>query len=398
MSKLNSPKIVIRYVVGADITCSATTLSHAFGRSADLTSDTFTVDGVQLPKYGKKGLFLSGGSVDDGTGEVSGCIMDGTYTFFDSTEKYPGVLGNVFSGNDYTFASEQYITVSTVNASDRIAAIAIYFDNVAGEHATNIVFSSEPSTVYKNNNSVFVKAFGSDTNITSVKISFTKWSKKNSLAKVLKVVTTITGEYDYKTIKSMSFSDEKISNEEEVSFGVTSQFCDFSLIDKDGLIKALHATNILMDDAIANIYLVNTEIKDFYNSETGETERHPADTETKIGEFYLSTYENERGTANWDFSLVDKLEKFKEETIAPEEVQSRTLYAITSTILGRMGFSDELIEWEPNARAFCRAKIIPQSYIEPNQYAYDVLCKCCEVGLLRIFINPQGKVRVERGL
>lgn len=398
MNKLNFPKISIRYVVGVDISCSATTLTHELGRQSDITKDGVSIDGVQTDKSGKKGFFLSGGSVDDVSGEVSGCLMDGTYTFFDDVEKYHGVIGNVLSGNDYTFASEQSITVARAHTGDYITAIAIYFDDIAGEHATNIVFSTEPGTVYKNNNSVFVKSFGRDSTVTSVKISFTKWSKKNSLAKVLKVVTTISGEYDYRTIKSIAFSDEKISNEEDVSFGVTSQFCDFSLIDKNGLIKALHATNILMDDAVANIYLVNTVEKDIYDPVTGQTGRGFVDTEDKIGEFYLSTYENERGTTNWDFSLVDKLEKFKEETIAPEEVARRTLYDIVSVILGRMGFSEDIIEWEPNARAFCRAKVIPTSYIEPNQYAYDVLCKCCEVGLLRVFINPQGKVRVERGL
>lgn len=398
MNKLNFPKIVIRYIVGADITCSATTLSNGLGTLSEITKETVTVDGSQIPKVGKKGLFLSGGSVDGVTGEVSGCLMDGSYLFFGEGEKYAGVLGNVLSGNDYTFSTEQYITVGVSHTGDHITALSIYFDDVAGEHATNITFSTEPGVVYKNNKTVFVKSFGRDSTVTSVKISFTKWSKKNSLAKVLKVVTNITGEYDYRSIKSMSFSDEKISNEEDVSFGVTSQFCDFSLTDKNGLIQALHETNILMDDAIASIFLVNTVEKDIYDPGTGQTVRSLVDTEDKIGEFYLSTYENERGTTIWDFSLVDKLEKFKEETIAPEEVAERSLYTIISIILGRMGFSEDVVEWEPNARSFCRSKTIPTSYIEPNQYAYDVLCKCCEVGLLRIFINPQGKVRVERGL
>ena len=384
MIKLNFPKIVIRYVVGVDITCTATSLSNAIGRQSDIVSQNFDLNGVETPKYGKKGLFLSGGSVDEITQEVSGCLMDGTYTFFGESERYPGVVGNVLSGDDYTFSTEQYITVQAKNTGDTIKAVSIVFDDIAGEHATNIKFSTEPNRVYKNNHSTFIKYFNESDNITSVKISFTKWSKKNSLAKVLKVTTTITGEYDYRTIKSMNFSDEKISNEEEVSFGVTNQFCDISLIDKGGEISALHEASLLTGDVIARIYLVNT-------NEEG------LDDELQIGSFYLSTYENERGTNVWDFSLIDRLEKIKDVVIEPHEVEKMTIKEITDFVLEKLGFSN-LTQWEQSAAQHCSSVVVPNAWIDANQYAYDVLCKCCEVGLLRIFINSTGIVRIERGL
>lgn len=384
MRKVNFPKVVIRYLAGVQISCSATTLKNDLSRESELTSEEFKVGYNNVAKYGKKGFYLSGGCVEEPTQEVSGCLMDGTYTFFDNAEKYPGIVGTELSKDDYTFASEQSITVATVNSTDCITAISVKFDDVAGEYATDIKLSTEPNTVYKNRRYAFIKTFSEKDNVKSVKITFVKWNKKNSLAKVLKVTTSITGEYDYRTIKSLSFSDEKISNEEEVSFGVTNQFCDIGLIDKTGDINALHEANMLDGDAVAQIYLVNID-------DNGEKE------ETQIGSFTLSTYENEKGTVLWNFSLVDKLEKIKDIIVEPHEVEKMTIKQITDYVLEKLGFNGS-IYWEMEASRYCSSVVIPNAWVEPNQYAYDMLCKCCEVGLLRIFINPDGNVRIERGL
>lgn len=386
MSKLNSPKIVIRYVVGAEISMSQTSIfdNNDFSRAGSITKNTFDMGGEEIQKYGKKGFFLSGGAVDPVTREESGCIMNGSYKFFDDVEKYPGIVGRVLSGDNYKFSSPQYVRVTTVNTGDVITALSIHFDNVAGEYATEIIFSNEPNKIYKNQKYVFAKTFKSEDNITSVDITFNKWSKKNSVAKLLKVTTTIIGEYDYSTIKSMDFSNEKISNEEEVSFGVTSQFCDISLIDRTGEIQALHDAHLLEGDILAKIYLVNS-------FEDGTQE------ETNIGTFYLSTYENEKGSNVWDYSMIDQLEKLKNIVVDPLEVGSRTIKQITDFILQKLGLSGST-SWSADAASYCSSITVPNSWIEPNQYAFDVLCKCCEVGLLRIFIDQVGGVRVERGL
>ena len=383
MSKINSPKIEITYLADIELSYSANTLSHELGRPSDVFSDKITVDGAEVQKYGKKGFFLSGGSVNENTQEVSGCIMDGSYQFFDSKEKYPGILGNVLSGDDYTFASEQSITVSPKYTGSVIRDIVLVFDEVAGEYATHSRFSSEPNTTYRNNRLTFIKVFSSDIS-DSVKVIFDKWSKKNSLAKLKQIKTGITGEYDYRTIKSMDFSNEKISNEEEVSFSVTSQYCDISLIDKDGVIQSLHEASLIHDNIVAQIYLVDTAASGL-------------ETKTKIGEFVLQSYENEKGSSVWNFTLVDKLEKFKDIVVEPHEVEKMTIYEVVNYALERIGFGSS-ISWGSSAEAHCKSVVIPNAWIEPNQYAFDVLCKCCEVGLLRIFIQPTGEVRIERGL
>lgn len=383
MSKLNSPKIEITYLTDVQLSYTANTLTHPLGRPSEMFSENIVVAGNSVPKHGKKGFFLSGGSVDPVTQEISGCIMDGTYTFFDNVEKYPGILGNVLSGNDYTFSSEQSVTVRPLYTGSTIKNITLIFDDVANEYATHIKFSTEPNTVYRNNRLVFIKVLPNEVSGT-VKITFQKWSKKNSLAKIKQIRTGIRGEYDYQTIKSLHLSNEKITNEEEVQFSVTSQYCDISLIDKDGVIQSLHEASLLHDDIVAQIYLVNTD-------------DNGVETREKIGEFNLQTYENEKGSVVWDFSLVDKLEKFKNIIVEPHEVEKMTVYQITNYVIERIGFGS-IISWDNEAETHCKNIVVPNAWVEPNQYAFDVLCKCCEVGLLRIFVNPDGLIRVERGL
>lgn len=406
--KGNMPQIKIQYLVDIELTITKTnnvyqtTLNHELGKLDTCCSDTFQLGNKNTDKYGKKGFFLSGGSVD-ANGKESGCLMNGEYTFFDSEEKYPGILGNVLSDENGEFATEQSITISTINAGDKIKYIVIYFDSVAGEYATSIKFSNEPNVINKNTRSVYIKGFESD-NLSSVKITFLTWSKANSLAKVLKIKTGITGVYDYDTIKKLDFSNDKISNEEEVSFGVTSQFCEVSLIDKSGDIQALHEANLLLsntDNEIKALEIFLTSPKEIsYGNEDGETITETIDYPIKIGEFILDTYKNKKGTNIWEYSLIDRLQVMSEYLIQPMEITSNaTLYSIIMYVLSSLGL-DGITEWSQDALTYCQSPdaVIPNAYIEVNQYAYDVLCKCCEVGLLRVFINPEGKVRIERGL
>ena len=94
----NSPKVVIEYLVNYDLIVSG--LDNPFGLvSSDLNplSNLADINSQYAQTRGKKGLHLNGGSVDEVTGEVSGTLLDGTYTFYDNAEKsYNGIMGDEF--------------------------------------------------------------------------------------------------------------------------------------------------------------------------------------------------------------------------------------------------------------------------------------------------------------
>lgn len=394
MSKLgNMPRIEIKYLVDIELLVNLTnsTLNHPIGHLSDIINDSYSHDNISYEKEGKKGFYLSGGSVDN-NGEVSGCIMDGTYTLFDS-KGYAGAVGNSFSKDDYTFDTEQSISISAKNSDTYIKHLVIYFDPKANEYATQLSFSSDSATtINKNSRLVYFKNFGEDSNLTSVKCSFTKWSKKNSLAKVLKIKTGFTGIYDYKTIKKFELSDEKVSNENKISFGVSSQYCDLTILDETGDVTTLFGADLLLENITAFFYIVNTETA---TAEDGTI--HEFEHREKIGELIIDKKKNIEGSIKWTYNLIDRLEQLRSVICPALDVQKRTLYQIINQITSETGIAN-IVSWSTEAKKYCESVEIESSFIKPNQYMFDVLGKCCEVGLLKMFINPDGQLRIERGL
>ena len=214
---INAPKIEIKYLL--DYTLSFTNYSeqNAQANLSNLNSDR---------KFkGKKGLHLCGGSVDDDTGEVSGCPLDGTYTFYASgSQSYDGYLGNCLSNNNYEFSTPQTLTFTATNTGTYIKSILIYFDGVAGEYATELYFTNaikENGTTdsrytsafrIKNSKNLFMYSFGENSDIKTITLNIAKWSKKNALVKIIKIKTGYTGLYDYGSIKSLKWDDNKFSD------------------------------------------------------------------------------------------------------------------------------------------------------------------------------------------
>lgn len=394
MSKMgNMPRIEIKYLVDIELVVNLanSTLNNSIGHLSDIVNDSYTHDNSSFDKEGKKGFYLSGGSVDN-NGEVSGCIMDGTYTLFDS-KGYAGAVGNSFSKDDYTFDTEQSITLQVKNSDTYIKHLVIYFDPVANEYATQLSFSSDSATtINKNSRLVYFKNFGEESNLTSVKCSFTKWSKKNSLAKVLKIKTGFTGIYDYKTIKKFELSDEKVSNENKISFGVSSQYCDLTILDDTGDVTALFGADLLLENITAFFYIVNTKTA---TAEDGTI--HEFEQREKIGELIIDKKKNVEGSIRWTYNLIDRLEQLRSVICPALDVQNRTLYQIINQITSETGVAN-IVSWSSEAESYCKSISISNSFIKPNQYMFDVLGKCCEVGLLKMFINPDGQLRIERGL
>ena len=117
----NEPQIEIEYLVDYE-------LSVTNGEDFNELSDISNIDENISNLSGKKGFHLSGGTMDAISGEVSGVLLDGTYTFYKSNAKaYNGIIGNELSGQDYTFHN-QYIDISTTNENTYIKSIIIYFD------------------------------------------------------------------------------------------------------------------------------------------------------------------------------------------------------------------------------------------------------------------------------
>ena len=374
----NAPKVEIKFLVDYELLFNNYSEKHEQSDMSNLNIDTNF--------KGKKGLHLCGGSVDEETGEVSGCVLDGTYTFYKSTNNsYKGFMGNCLSNNNYTFSTAQYIDFSTKYSGTYIKSILIYFDTVANEFPTELYFSnaknengstvSKYSSLYKikNNKTVFMYSFGEDSQITSIRLNISKWSKKNAFVKILKIKTGYTGVYDYSTLKSLKWDNDMFSDETELQFGISSNTASVEIFDNDDIIDELYAKNLIFQNVTMRIYIDGA-----YQ-----------------GEFYIDTKNNERGSDIWNFECIDFFERIKDDIVPMMQIQNNMpLTKVISWVLDKKGIDYEYAE---GVYDVCYAYKIPQAYIKSQQTIYEVLLKVCQVGLLRIYVT-NGKLRITRGI
>ena len=83
---INVPKLEIEYLVNYDLTFTNASDFHPLSDISEINTNISNLSG-------KKGLHLNGGSVDEETDEVSGTLLDGTFTFYkDSANAYNGII------------------------------------------------------------------------------------------------------------------------------------------------------------------------------------------------------------------------------------------------------------------------------------------------------------------
>lgn len=388
----NAPQVKIQYLVNYDLEISGQDGVSGLDTS-DLSplSDLSNINNQDAKLSGKKGFILSGGSVDDVTGEVSGVLLDGTYTFFSDAEKsYKGIMGNELSTNTYEFDKSQYITIKTKNPNTYIKDILIYFDPVANEYATELSFSNakkyDPTTdseiddptyttakTYKNERLVFLHNFGENSTLTQIQININKWSKKNSLMKILKIVTGYTGIYDKASLMKFDFTINKTNDAQQLRFGVTSNTCTIDVLDNDLMIDTLYKKDLIYKNIQVQI------------SVDGIIQ----------GIFYINEKSSEKGSNEWVFDCVDRLESLKEIKRPMMAIAERNIYEIMNYVLS--GVVSNVV-WEKSAKEYCLSKTIEKSYFIANQTLYDLMLKCCQVGLLRIYIDRNDVCKITSGV
>ncbi len=352
MSKL--PSLEIEYLPETEITASST-----------VTGDLGKLDTIQEKVPGKKGFFLSGG--EKTISEESGCILDGTYKLFDEIEKYPAWLGNVLSDTFYQFSTPQKITI-TAKVGTYINSLLIYFDNVASEYATEIVLTDNVSLneTIINNSYTFIKVFENQDTYSSIDIIFTKWSKKNSLAKVLRIKCGFSQIYNITDFRELVFSNQLRADINVPEFGIISQFGNVKIFDKDFTIKQLVENGLIVQDILIYIYFNGQMVGKYRNSKLDNTD-----------------------TSNlWKFEFSDTLTDFQEQWFTGIGVSERNLYQIVNIILPN-------IVWENNADIIAQSINIPKSYLVASS-RWQALHKCCQVGLMQIYMNTDGNVAIRR--
>lgn len=369
---INEPKVVIKYLANYELEVTGT-IDESISKPKNLTDD----DNIS----GKKGFHLNGGYYDSDLDEDVGTLMNGTYTFYDKDNMYNGLIGTSMSNENYTFDEPQYLIVSVTQPNTYIKSLLIYFDTTAKEIATKISFSNEPSTIYTNNKYIFMHSFGEDSTLTSVRVNFLEWSKRNATIKILKIKTGYTAIYDPFTIRDIYYTRDKFSDADNLKFGVTLQEASFKINDYDGMISDLYNSDLIFKNVQVQLYIDNS-----------------------LEGLYIIDNKNSDNTIDyWTFDCKDlpairmsdtlnamNIEVDENNVPIPKSLKYIIEYAIGG-VINIVYENSELEEELDNT-------IINVPFISSGKTREDVLTMCCQIALLRMYSDKNGNLVIARGI
>lgn len=369
---INEPTVVIKYLVNYDIDVTGT-IDQVISKPKNLTGDDDFI--------GKKGFHLNGGYYDKDTGEDVGTLMNGSYTFYDESQMYNGLVGTAMSNDNYTFDEPQYLTITTKEPNSYIKSIFIYFDTTAKEIATKMSFSNEPNKIYSNNKYIFMHSFGENSTLKSVTVNFLEWSKRNATVKVVKVKTGYTAVYDPFTIKNIYYTRDKFSDSDNLKFGVTVQEATFDINDYDGMIKDLYNSDLIFKNIQVQLYI------------DGVIE----------GNYIIDSKNSDNTIDYWSFDCKDYAGIRMSDTLSainievdssgvpiPKPLTYFIDYAIGGTI--NVIYEDNELKQELDNI------IIKVPFMSGGKTREQVLTMCCQIGLLRMYSDISGNLVIARGV
>lgn len=327
---MNSYKVEIDLLPGS-------TLDYQSNLSNVLSSAVNELNNYKTKGF--KGFFFSGGDASTN----SGCWLDGSYKFFDSVIKYPGLLGNALSQADGTFLTEQYIQTT---GGTLFYNLTFVFDRIAGEYATEILIGG---TLYYNYDYTFsVKCSG------STKVVFNKWSKPNSVVKILTMKYGFTLLCDKLTIQNLRYSNSIVAGNDILTFGILVQSGSLKVRDL-GILKALNDSSIL-DKGVAVRILIDDAVEQRFIT----TDYSSTDLETI-----------------WTIQMSDDIISWENEQFEVLDYATRTLKEIVDILIPGLVYDDGL-------DTLLQAFTIPNSFLVSST-KWQAVVKCCQVGLFRIY-------------
>lgn len=369
---INEPKIVIKYLVNYDIEVTGT-IDETISNPTNLTDDE--------PVLGKKGIHLNGGYYDETNGEDVGTLLNGKYTFYDENKMYNGLVGTAMSNENYTFDEPQYFTISTKDPNTYLKSIFVYFDNIAGEIATKMSFSNEPNKIYSNNKYIFMHSFGENSTLTTVTLNFLQWSKRNATVKVKKIKTGYTAIYDPFTIKDIYYTKDKFSDTENLKFGVSHQEATLQILDKNGMIFDLYNSDLLFKNIEVQIFIDNV----LENSVIITSKN--SDNTTEFWTFDCQDYPSLKLS-----EIINPLNVPLDENNIPIPKSIKYIIEYAAGNVLNLKYKDSELEQELDNI------MIKVPFINGGQTREEVLVKCCQIALLRMYADENGNLIIDRGI
>ena len=302
-------------------------------------------------------------------------ILDGTYQMMDDRSVI-GWWGKELSKEDNTFITPQTLTLKFKKRA--IVSWLIIGDSLLNQYPVDFVveFVSGETVISKEivtkNTLVQYKIYKTLENITSIKITISKWSNSNACVKLLRFYDSLAETYDESCIKSFEVMEEMCS--EDASYNINSDSMNILLYNKDGKFTKGYLKNLLVLDR---------KVRPFIGIEKNGIIEY-----TSLGTFYSEEWKVEDDGRWLKCTAVDKLLRLQNKTYLGFTIDfGVSLYYIAEDILKKAGITK--YEISP-----LLLEIKVGDVFMEKMTVWDALQEIANTGLCFIYIDRNDKLMI----
>lgn len=304
-------------------------------------------------------------------------IMDGTFQMMDDS-CIIGWWSGELSKKDGTFDTPPSLEVFFIDRP--IASWMIIGDSKLGQYAVDFTLE------YKLNDTVVetkeitgntesqLKVYTNQSDITSIKITITKWSKGNAVVKLLKFFDMLAETYIGSDLQSFEVNEEMGSI--DANYNLSSDTMTVSIYNKERKFNVGYLKNLL---------ILDRKVKPYIGIEKDGTIEY-----TSLGTFYSDEWKVDQDGQWVKCTAVDRLIRLQNKIYVGYQLAYKvTLYDIAYDILTKSGFKDkEFIISES-----LKDTTIPSAFM-PKQSVWDALQEIAYTGLCKVFIDREDRINI----
>lgn len=314
---------------------------------------------------------------------VKGCTMDGNSTMDGSFQMMDDsvVLGwwsGTLSGKDGVFATAPWIEISFVKRP--IISWVVLGDEKRQEYPVDFTlqYKRDGNIVYTDivtaNRQTQVRLTPQLEDITSIRLTISKWSKANACAKILKFYDRMMERYEGDAIEMFEVSEEM--GAADGNYNIVSDTMTVNIFNKDRKFDKGYLRSLM---------ILDRKLMPSIGIETNGVIKYQP-----LGTFYSEEWKIDQDSQWVKCSAVDRLMRLQKKTyVGFPLTENASLYDITTDILLSIGETADTISISEDLKSVT----IPMAFL-PKSTAWDALQEIANAGLCKIYVDREDKIYV----
>lgn len=314
---------------------------------------------------------------------VKGCTMDGNSTMDGSFQMMDDsvVLGwwsGTLSGKDGVFETAPWIEISFVKRP--IISWVVLGDEKRQEYPVDFIlqYKRDGNIVYTDtvsaNRQTQVRLTPQLEDITSIRLTISKWSKANACAKILKFYDRMMERYEGDAIEMFEVSEEM--GAADGNYNIVSDTMTVNIFNKDRKFDKGYLRSLM---------ILDRKLMPSIGIETNGVIKYQP-----LGTFYSEEWKIDQDSQWVKCSAVDRLMRLQKKTyVGFPLTENASLYDIATDILLSIGETADTISISEDLKSVT----IPMAFL-PKSTAWDALQEIANAGLCKIYVDREDKIYV----